>query len=269
MPDETQEQEVSATETAEVEVQPEVDAQPEEQQEGLPDDASERTKREFEKLKKHNEELARQLAEREPQAPRPNLTDPYIPTVSPQVPQMPQATQVAPNLTQARVDEIAKQLWDEEGTIDGEELQRRLALAQNAEARALEAERKANAALEKIARFEADGQKKALYQQYPELDPSSDNFNEEAYDLVRKELVDQLWQSGTQDAVKAADKMSKYWKAKPQPQQTEAQQARQAVTTKSVSGNTSSGASRDYEELRKASLRSKEAMEERIRRAGI
>jgi len=262
MPDEIQEQEVQATEPTEADVQPEVDAQPEEQQEGLPEDASERTKREFEKLKKHNEELARQLEARE--NPRPSLLDAYVPQIPPV-----NAAQVAPNLSQARVDEIAKQLWDEQGMIDGDELQRRLDRVQNAESRAIEAEKKANSALERIARYEADGQKKTLYEKYPELDPSSVDFNAEAYDLVRNELVSQLWDKGSSDPLNAADKMSKYWKQKAEPQQTEAQQARQAVNSRSVSGNASSVASGEYEQLRKDSLRSKEAMEERIRRAGI
>lgn len=268
MPDDTKEQEVLATEPTEAEVQPEVDAQPEEQQEGLPEDASERTKREFEKLKKRNEELSKKLEEKEG-TPRPSLLDSYVPQIPQQAPQMPQAAQVAPNLTQAKVEEITKQLWDEAGTIDGQELERRLALAQQAEARALAAERKAQSALERVARFEADGVKKKLYESYPELDPDNkEGFNEEAYDLVRNELVNQLWQRGQQDPLAAAEKMSKYWKPK-ELKQTEAQKARQAVTRKSVSGTASSVASAEYEDLRKASLRSKEAMEERIRRAGI
>jgi len=111
--------------------------------------------------------------------------------------------------------------------------------------------------------------KKRLYESYPELDPDNKaGFNEEAYDLVRNELVNQLWQRGQQDPLAAAEKMSKYWKPK-ELKQTEAQKARQAVTRKSVSGTASSVASAEYEDLRKASLRSKDAMEERIRRAGI
>jgi len=270
MPDDIKEQEVQATEPTEVEVQPEADAQPEEQQEGLPEDASERTKREFEKLKKRNEELSKKLEEKEAgMPPKPSLLDSYMPQISQQAPQMPQAAQVAPNLTQAKVEEITKQLWDEAGTIDGQELERRLSLAQQAEARAVQAERKAQSALERVARFEADGVKKRLYESYPELDPDNKaGFNEEAYDLVRNELVNQLWQRGQQDPLAAAEKMSKYWKPK-ELKQTEAQKARQAVTRKSVSGTASSVASAEYEDLRKASLRSKDAMEERIRRAGI
>lgn len=266
MPDETNEQKVQATEPQEVKVQPEADAQPEEQQEGLPEDASERTKREFDKLKKHNEELSRKLAEKEAQAPKPSLLDQYVPQI-PQ-PNTAMASQVAPSLTQAQVSEIERKLWDEEGTIDGQELQRRLALAEQAEARAREAERKAQAALERIARFEADGQKKTLYQKFPELDPDNPSFNEEAYDLVRNEMVAQLWEKGQQDALSAAEKMSKYWKPKETPAQKAVLQERQAVRSTSASGKAST-ASGDYEDLRKRSMYSKEAMEERIRRAGI
>jgi len=267
MSDENQEQVTQATESTEVEVQPEVDAQPEEQQEGLPEDVSERTKREFEKLKKHNAELAKKLAEKE-ETPRPSLLEAYQPQPTMA---MPQYAPVAPNLPQTRVEEITKQLWDEEGTIDGNELQRRLALAEQAEIRARQAESKAQSALERIARYEADGQKKMLHEKFPELDPSrTDVFNEEAYELVRKELVDQLWQKGTQDPLEAAEKMSKYWKPKEvSPQQRETLQERQAVISKPASGKASSGATKDYEELRKQSLYSKEAMEERIRRSGI
>lgn len=267
MPDETQEQKVSATETEEAEVQPEVDAQPEEQQEGLPEDASERTKREFEKLKKHNEELALKLAAKESQTPRPSLLDQFVPQA--QVPEMPPMPQVATSLPQAQAQEIVQQLWDEEGTIDGNELQRRLQLAEQAERKAQEAQQKANQALERIARYEVEGQKKLLHDKYPELNPSSDSFDEEAYDLVQGELLKQLWASGQQDALAAADKLSKFWKTpKVTQEQKETLQARQAVQT-SATGKASTGAYDDYEELRKQSLYSKEAMEERIRRAGI
>lgn len=270
MPDETVEQEVLATEPEEAEVQPEVDAQPEEQQEGLPEDASERTKREFEKLKKHNEELAQQLAEREAgKPPKPSLLEAYHPQVPP-VPEI-QSAPVAPNLTQDRVEEITKQLWDEQGTIDGDELNRRLALAAQAEARAIRAESTARAAMEKVAKYEADVKLKSLYSEYPELNPSDrETFNEEAYDLVRKELLEQLWTTGSEDPLVAARKLDKYWRPKEvSPQQKEALQERQAISTKPASGKVGSGATRDYEELRKQSLHSKEAMEERIRRAGI
>jgi len=267
MPDETIEQEVQVTEPTEAEVQPEADAQPEEQQEGLPEDASERTKREFEKLKKHNEQLAKQLAEKEAnQPPRPSLLDQFVPQTPKAMPQVPPVTT---SLSQAQTQEIAKQLWDEEGTIDGNELQRRLSLAEQAEARARDAEAKAQAALERVARFEVEGQKKQLYEQYPELDPSNPEFNEEAYELVRNEMVNQLWETGNQNPVGAAKKMSKYWRKQEVPQQQkEAQQARRAVQS-SASGKASSSASGDYEDLRKRSLYNKEAMEERIRRAGI
>jgi len=265
MPDETKEQKVQATEPEKVEVQPEADAQPKEQQEGLPEDASERTKREFEKLKKHNEELSRKLAEKEAgMPPRPSLLDQDVPQGQVTTP----APQVASTLPQQKVEEITKQLWDEEGTIDGNELQRRLALAEQAENRAKQAEAKAQAALERVARFEVEGQKKLLHERFPELDPSSDKFNEEAYDLVRNELVGQLVASGVQDPIKAAEKMSKFWQRKEQPKQTEAQQARQAIQT-TAKAKASSSAYGDYEDLRKRSMYSKEAMEERIRRAGI
>lgn len=266
MPDETTEQKVQATEPIEAEVQPEVDAQPEEQQEDLPEDASDRTRREFEKLKKHNEELSRKLAEREAGTPpKPSLLDQYVTQ-----PTVPTVAPGAINLSQNKVEEITKQLWDEEGTIDGQELNRRLALAEQAEARALQAERTAQSALERIARYEADGQKKVLYEKYPELDPDSSEFKEEAYDLVRKEMVDQLWKTGTQDPLQAADNMSKYWKqSKVSQQQEETLQARNAVNSRPVSGKPSSRATGDYEDLRKRSIFSKEAMEERIRRAGI
>lgn len=275
MPDGVKEQKVPATEPKEAEVQPKVDAQPKEQQEGLPEDASERTKREFEKLKKHNQELADKLAEKEAkQPPKPSLLDQYItqpvvPQPKPQAQVMP-AAPVVPNLSQAKVEEIKKRLWDEEGTIDGEELQRRLSLAEQAEVRAKEAERKAQAALEKVARYEVDTQKKLLYAEYPELDPSNKDFNEEAYDLVRKEMVDQLWSSGAQDVMTAAQKMSKYWKKSDESKkQEQTLKERRAVTSKTVSGNPDLAAKGDYETLRKQSLHSKEAMEERIRRSGL
>lgn len=235
----------------------------------LPEDASERTRKEFEKLKEHNKKLAEELeAVKGGQQRPPSLLENYVlhqqPAPAPQVQPI-----VAPNLSQTQVTEIQKQLIDEQGYLNQDELEARLKLAEQAELRARQAEERANQALERVGRFEVDAQTRALYAKHPQLDPSSQDFDPEFYELTKNELLSQLVNGGKQDPISAADKMSKYVQKK---QVSQAQQEtlvqRQQATARTGSGN-ANPSSVNFEELRKRSLTSTEAMDERIRRAGI
>lgn len=240
---------------------------PQEPQEGLPEEVSERTKREFEKLKEHNRQMAEELkALKGP--PRPGLLDSYgmgqyTPPVAPQVPQV----QPQSYLPTATVEQIKQDVVDSEGYLNQAELERRLSSASQAEERARLAEEKAQQALEKVARFEANTQARDLYASYPELDPSHPQFNEEAYELVQGELLKQLVNRGSQNAIEAAHKMSRYFR-KPQvtPAQRETLQARSQQSAVVQAKPAPLSADQD---LVRRSLHDESAMDERIRLAGI
>lgn len=230
----------------------------------LPDDASERTKQQFAKLKEHNKKLKEELdaAKGGTQRP-PSLLESYVL-------HQPTAPVATPNLSQTQVAEITKQVVDAEGYLDQGELEARLRKADEAERRASQAEQRANQALERVARFEVDAQTKELYREFPQLDPSKvDIFDPKAYNLVKKELLSQLVEGQPQNAILAARNVSEYFDKKevtPAQQQTLAQ--RQQATAHPVSGNASSSKV-DFDDLRRRSMTSQEAMDERIRRAGI
>lgn len=234
----------------------------------LPEDASERTKREFEKLKEHNKKLADELeAVRGGQNKPPSLLESYVlqqPSVSAS-----QQPIVTPNLAQTQVTEIKRQLVDEQGYLNQDELEARLRKAEEAESRAQEALKEARQSAERVARFEVDAQTKALYAQHPELDPSDESFDPEFYELTKNELLSQLVTGQQQNAIAAANKMRKYLPKKQiTQQQQQVLEQRQQATGLTGTGNANS-AGADFEVLKKQSLTSEEAMDERIRRAGI
>lgn len=274
MPDEVQEGQVE--EVAE-EVKPDGEEQPEElsaseepteetqgEESKLPDDAKERTKKEFEKLKQHNAELKKQLDERKQlpsvldylNGPMPEITPDVRQRYQPQPQQMPYQQQNVPHQPKA------PELVDEQGYVNADVLKEQLKTAEIARQKALEAERKALEAEQRIARFEQDAETKALYKAYPELDPMSEVFDRDAYDLVKNELTSQIVNSGKRDALSAADKMSKYFR-KPQAdpkKQKVIEQRNQA----SVPGSAPRQNGTTLSELK--AMRGDEAIAERLRR---
>lgn len=242
-------------------------ASEEPQEAGLPEDASERTRREFEKLKEHNRKLAEENKALKGGTQTHSLLDEYM-AAQPFVPptELPQV----PSLTQQQVQEVAQQLVDEQGYLNTSELDKRLAKAEEAQRKAQLAEEKANRALERVARYEIDNQKKQLHAAYPELDPSSNVFNPDAYELVKNKLLDQLVKTGEQNPIKAAQEMEKFFRKTPvSPEKQQAISQRSQAMSVGTTGKTTALSSSSYDDLRLRSMTSDEAMDERIRRAGI
>lgn len=270
---EEQVEEVSASEEPteeQAQEQPEKEAKEPE----LPEDAKERTRKEFEKLKKHNAELKRQLEERE-QLPSvleyPGLGVPRVNQEVKQKYQQPQGMQMPqfnfPYQQQVQQDnQPEEKLVDEQGYVNAKVLESQLKQAEDARRKAEEAERRAVEAQQRIARFEQDAETKELYKQYPELDPLSETFDREAYDLVKNELTSQIVNTGKRDAVKAAQRMEKYFR-KPAPSNQKVLEQRKAVT--SASGTQPRQTNTDLEELRLRSRTDPKAVAERLRRLGM
>lgn len=249
----------------------------------LPVDASERTKREFEKLKEHNKQLADKVASLETGAQRsPSVLETYLSGQSPvalpqqQMPATPPMglPPIQTNLPQGKVETIRQELIDRDGYVNADELERRVHASEQAEVRAREAEMRANQALERIARFEADAKNakaKQLYTEFPELDPSSDTYNRQFSEAVVDEMLLQIVKTGQQDPIVAAQKLQTTFRKPPVPATpTPAQQARSQASA-SPRGQARPNALKavDMGELKERSYYSNAAMEERIRRAGI
>lgn len=234
----------------------------------LPEDAKERTRKEFEKLKASNAELKRKLDE---QQQLPSVLD-YpgmeMPQISPQVRQqyMQPPTLQMPQFNQQTPQPIAPRLVDEQGYVNASVLEQQLKQAEQARIKAEEAERRAFEAQQRIARFEQDNETKALYQQFPELDPHSESFNRDAYDLVKNELTSQIINTGKRDAIMAAEKMSRYFRTKAPANQKVLEQRKQVTT---VSGTQPRIPETDLDELRLRSRNDSNAVAERLRRLGM
>lgn len=225
----------------------------------LPEDAKERTKREFEKLKAHNAELKRKLEARES---IPSVLDYLEPGPVPQIPQV-QVPQFVPQYQPQYAPPAPQpQLVDENGYVNADVLQQRLDAVEKATKKAEEAERRANAAQDRISRFEQDAETKQLYQAYPELDPLSDVYNEKAYRLVKNELSAQIVSSGRRDAMKAAQDMSEYFRKTPPTNKKVLEQRKQVAQP----GTTQRPPSTDFEDLKLRSRFDPEALAERLER---
>lgn len=249
--------------------------QEETQEQELPDDVKERTREQFEKLKAHNKQLAeeKQKAEEELQRlkgssqPIPSVLD-YLSPVVPQVPQyVPQTPQFVPQMQypqySPQVPQQEEQLFDDGGYINQDVLRKELAEAKKAREKAEEAERRARDAESRISKFEQDNETKALYQAYPELDPLSGVFNQDAWDLVLNELTGQIVKTGKRDSMQAAQKMSKYFrKEAPTQAQEQRRQASSPGTTQYRPPAT------DFEDLKRRSANDPNALYERLKRIG-
>ena len=154
----------------------------------LPDGVSERTKAEFEKLKQHNKELAEEL--KRVKTPQPSVLDSLRPT-QPVIPQ-----EMTENLNKQQVDDIVTGLVDENGYIDEALLKNRLLdankQAQTAIEEAKQAKMEAQQARAEVSQFNHTQQTVKTHSDFPEVDPNSDVFNADLYELVRNEMVGQM-----------------------------------------------------------------------------
>lgn len=242
--------------------EPTEEPQEDTQEDELPEDVKERTREQFEKLKAHNKQLAEEIKQMKGSSqPIPSVLDYLNPAQVPQtfVPQ--QQYQSTPQ----QGNQPEPQLVDENGYVNADVLQRKLDAAELARKKAEEAERRAMEAESRISRFEQDAETKRLYESYPELDPLSDSFNQEAYNLVRNELTSQIVNTGRRDAMKAAGDMSKYFRTSPPVNQRVIEQRKQVgtqVTTQKRPPST------DLEELKRRSRNDPNALLERLERSG-
>jgi hypothetical protein len=189
----------------------------------------ERTKEYIEKLKEENKRLKEQAGGSKPQS---SVLDVFNQVrESANQPQQAPVAQNYQNLNQNQVEQVKQQLYDENGYVDGRVLEQELKKANEALETAKRIEERARRAEDRVAQYEMNQQTRELHTQYPELDPNSSDFNEEAYNLVKNEVLAQYAYQGKQDPIAAAKKYEKYFRG----QQTAQQQAQAQVSTESGS----------------------------------
>lgn len=173
-----------------------------ESEEGLPDEVSERTRREFEKLKETNRILAEKAAKAEKYEAK-NALD-----VLGYTPSAPTPPPVA-----APADYI-----DEQGNVDVRGLNEALARANYTAQQAQQIAQQTAAKAEAQAK---EYQVREAHAKHPWLDPQSDQFDEDAFDLVKDRLV-RNWSEGKDvRLIDVADQVAgKYRKAEEAPVET-------------------------------------------------
>jgi len=159
-------------------------------EDSLPDEVSDRTKEQFEKLKEKNKELAQKLEILEkvnqPEEPKISALDRLRPTSQPVI-----SEPVKP--------EEDDQLIDENGYIDEAHLKKVQSKAKDAEEKARIAQQKADEAMRRIEEYEVTQEKKRVHSDFPEIDPYSPKFNKEIYDQVSKDMLWNLVNVGKED----------------------------------------------------------------------
>jgi len=184
MPDEIQKgQDIEVKEETQVEV-PATETKPIEGE--LPEDASERTKQEFEKLKAKNKALAEKLAKHEQDNTNSvldSLTKPALDLVQ------------SSNLPQGKVEDILQDLTDANGFIDEALLRKTLNESSQTANQAVQAAKLAQEAArkaeERITRYEQNENTKKAYKDFPQADPENEAFDPQFIERVKNEMIGQ------------------------------------------------------------------------------
>ena len=220
---------------------------PEEVEESLPDEVSERTKEQFEKLKEKNKEMAQklELLEKVNQPQEPKLS--ALERLRGTPPTQTQQTQPQP---EAEVEDD-EALIDENGYLDEARLKSGLTKSQlkakEAEEKALKAQQQAEKAMRRVEEYEITSEKKRVHSAFPEIDPYSDKFVPELYDQVSKDMLWNLVNIGQEDFFGTTEKVVGQYRQKnagaqqqQQEQQQQAERVKQEVQEPSRSGQVAS-----------------------------
>lgn len=150
------------------------------EQDELPENSSDRTKEQFEKLTDKNKELAKRLEKYERKE---KYGDSVLDTPNGQ--QVPKLDDFS-HLSEQQAGNIAQDFVDNEGNVDIQGLNSAL---RQANVRAEQAERRANEVAHSIKQLEQQRQLEEAYKEATWLDPSAEDFNEKRYNLVRDRLT--------------------------------------------------------------------------------
>ena len=175
---------------------------------GLPEDVSDRTREQFEKLTQHNKQLAEELRQlRETRVVQPDegidVFNPLVPPPKMEMPQLPNIPGLSPQQTQDEYDKLV----DKDGYIDEKLLKEELKHLKEEVKRAKE---EAKAAKDSYIRDRENEQLSRTYKKFPQLNPNNkDVFNPDFYELVKDKALSQMVRTGTRDIFRAAEDAAK------------------------------------------------------------
>lgn len=252
---------------------PEIATPKEDDELTLPENASERTRQQFEKLKNRLKEKEEELAKRnsQPVVETPlddyngtSVFDMFHPVKQEPVPQKAQTppidSQQYEGLNPLQVQSITQQFIDKDGNVDVAGLNTALSQANQ---RAIQAEQRVMSIEEKMARFEETQQAKEAHTVYPSLDPSNKSaFDKQFFEAVRDRLLRNMYEGKKQTLLEVATDINRIITPKGQPvnatlvqkqaieEYQKAQQARVQGPLEQGVGETR-GNTESYDELRK------------------
>lgn len=225
------------------------------EEESLPDGVKDRTQEQFEKLTEANKRLKEENESLKGSKPTQSVLESLRPSDN------------FPNVSDAQAKQVAEQVFDEQGFVDPNLLNQKLAQAEQTARQAIDA---AQQAQKQLRTFEETQTTQQVYSKYPQLDPNGGEFDPQFYNRVKNELIGQMMQGkeNLMEAAKSVD-MAFSQTSKKQEEDTEARNLKQqASSTIGASQGASAPIDQDYlvEETRKGNP---DALAERLRRAGL
>lgn len=225
---------------------------------------SERTREQFEKLKKHNEELAAKLAEKEQQEQAGQPSQSVLDELHPF------QTQVEPP------KEFSPYEIEEDGTVDVEKLNKVLRDAQET---ARIAREEAALARQQVQMTQRQREEAAVHAKYPQLVRGNEGFDPDFFRRVKNELIGQMME-GKENYMEAADTIAKLFQAENSVQQKVEEkveefkkntEAKQNINAGSgAANNRNLNVNEDEAELAKRTRQGDlQAFAERLKRAGL
>lgn len=239
----------------------------------LPDNASDRTREQFEKLREENRRLKEEKRKTTSQIN--SVFDEFHPdyNLPPQVAMQPAAP--TPFLNQQQVAAIQNQFVMPDGTVDIDGLNRSLMQANQM---AQQAAAQNQQLKQRIERFEETQEVREAHSKYPELDPQAEKFDQQFFDMVKDRLLRERFYNGKDlTLLQAAEDIRKaYQPASASPEKLkeeavaeykEAQAARNQGPLSDGKGEARQEASIDQlrNQTRKGGLENK-ALDERLKR---
>lgn len=210
----------------------------------LPEEVKDRTKEQFEKLKATNQSLAEKLRRYEQSADQESVYDSFRG-------EMPQYE----NLNKSQVDNIAQQFVDQYGNVDINALNGALV---NANKVAQEAALEARRAREDARRAEEDRQVREAHAQYPWLDPRSDEFDPQGYELVKDRVLRGMYEGKKKSLTDIAAEVTKVYKAGHSPEKVREEavsEFKESQIKKAQVSNVTRGTGQNREETPLSDLR--------------
>ena len=176
----------------------------------LPEDSSDRTRKEFAKLKAHNLEMAAKLKAYEKKEVGENVFD-YLSGQAASNNSRQSNVVDTPNLSQGQVNQIAQSFVDPYGNVDIDKLNATLAQANRL---AEEAKKEAREAKQGLAKVDEERQVAEAHAKYSWLDPKSDQFDRKAFDYVKNALYADMVEGRKRSLSQVAAEFDAYVKPK-------------------------------------------------------